>query len=133
MANKMNKRKRAAVEWRESDAGTCEAFGRLDALYHFATGGRLDRSSDSLEIIGRLLCNYGMEAIEEVWGWWMREPDYGRDCRDPLGYFTESSVFDDIYALAIADTARARLAARGRELREAVDGQERGDGVGGSK
>jgi hypothetical protein len=112
----MGKRKGTTVDWRESDPGICETFGRLDALYHAATGRRLKRSRCSLEIVQGLVCGYGMDAVEWMWAWWMREPEYGRDCGDPLAYFADDSTFDDIHVLAIADEARSRLLARSRKI-----------------
>ena len=60
-----------------------------------------------------LLCGYGMDAMEEAWAWWMRQPEYGRDCADPLDYFSGDAL-EDITTAAFADSAKARLAARAR-------------------
>jgi hypothetical protein len=107
-----NKKKCADIDVRESNPEICETFGRLDALYHAATGRRLERSGLALEIIQGLLCTRGMGETEDVWAWWMRAPEYGRDCAGPLDYFADDSIFDDVRTLAFADEAKARLAAR---------------------
>ena len=118
-----SKKKSEDVDRRESDAGTCELFGRFDALYHQATGRRLERSGRSLETVETLLCHYDICQMEDAWAWWVREPVYGRDCADPLDYFAGDSL-NDIFVLAFADEARSRLAARSQELREATSEPE---------
>ncbi len=129
----MGRKRDQNFDRRDSDPQICELFGRLDALHHAATGGRLTRSGRTLETVEGLLCAYGMCATEEAWAWWICEPDYGRDCADPLSYFADRDVFEDINALAIAGEARARLAARSRELRAAEGDGEGVEGGRGSK
>lgn len=112
----MAKRKNASVggeERKQTDPDTSELFGRLDALYHAAIGGRLDRSTAALETIRALLSGYGMDAMEEAWAWWMSQPEYGREFADPLDYFSGDAL-EDITTAAFADSAKARLAARAR-------------------
>jgi hypothetical protein len=120
----MGKSKSAEIDWLEIDAGVCETFGRLDAWYNAATGRRLERSKGSFEIVQGLMRGYSMSAIEGAWAWWMREPDLGRDCREPLVYFADEDVLDDIYALAVAEQARSRLLALVLEFRQSAGGPE---------
>lgn len=104
--------KRRKETAREFCLDTGELFGRLDAVYYYATGKRLDRSNAALATVEALLCNYGMAAVDEVWAWWMRHPEYGGGCDEPLDAFADESVFADLSALAFQEEARARLAAR---------------------
>lgn len=124
MCNMTKRKKNADFERREANPEICECFGRLDALYHEAMGRRLERSAQSLETVEDLLCAYGMPDTEQAWAWWMRNPDYGRDCADPLAYFMDGSVCDDIRILAFADGARSRLAARVLKIQKAACASE---------
>ena len=107
----MSKRRDVERERREANPAVCEIFGRFDALYHRATGKRLERSARALATMESLLCHYGMCESEEVWAWWVGEPAYGRDGADPLDYFAGEAL-DDIRILALAEGARLRLASR---------------------
>lgn len=101
------------MAWRAPvDAGQAELFGRLDALYHYATGKRLERSAAALATVLDLLCAYGSSGVEEVFAYWLRHPEYSGGGDDPLEVLTDESVYADLAALAGQDDARARLVAR---------------------